>query len=152
MEPYRLRQQKLPAHCSGRMFTCARPGRSKGSKVKVSDVVIREWLRGLPAGDIILMSLLGRKRDNRSEWSFYAFHEQGKTFQNWLDQERGARSIAIIEHSTTDMETIPTDVLEKVSNDVLRNRAAGKTIVLMDSGGYSRVGQVCKSLEKKLQD
>jgi hypothetical protein len=152
MEPYRLRQQKLPAHCSGRLFTCARPGRSKGSKAKVSDVVIREWLRGLPAGDIILVSLLGRKPDTRSEWSFYTFHEQGITFQSWLDRERGARSIAIIEHPTTDMKTIQADMLEKVSRDVLRNLAAGKTVVLMDSGGYTRVRQVCKLLERKLQD
>jgi hypothetical protein len=147
-EPYRLTQWRLPApHSGGRLFTCARPGRSKGTKAKVSDKQVHEWVCGLPAGNLVLVSLLGQKKDGRSEWSFYSFHRDGRTFQDWLDCNCQGRAIKVIEFHTIDEQEVPSDVLTNVRDAVLMHVADHHTVVLMDSGGWVRVRQVCAHLD-----
>ena len=60
----------------GTLFTCARPGRSLGSKqTRINDKVVNSWIAGLPnsADEIMIISLLGRKPDGLSEFSYYSF-------------------------------------------------------------------------------
>src|SRR4030095_821487 len=58
-------------------FTCVRPGRSGNQASKtspVSDDLVHPWVFGLPSPRTAIVSLLGRKPDGTSEFSFYSFH------------------------------------------------------------------------------
>ncbi len=145
----------------GQFFTCARPGRyrpSHGSFDPVPDDVVDEWVRGLP-GDLntVIVSLLGRKPDERSEFSFYSFHgawdlpeerRDRPSFQDWLNRRHNERSIQVLEHPTCDYGHIPQKTLDAVSSDISRLLSEGRTVVLVDSGGDTRTcRQVCKYLQ-----
>lgn len=138
-------------------FTCARPGRSKSATDPVADPLVQAWARGLPGGsNTVLVSLLGRKHgpDGVSEFSFYSFHgamdhpleRRGRpSFQEWL-REHTDRDIQVIEHPTYDFRPIPAETLSAVGADVIEQLSAGRTVVLIDSGGETRTKVVCKYL------
>src|SRR5437879_4064443 len=98
-EPYRLTKWKASTPFAGELFTCARPGRSKGSAVQIPDDLVAAWVAGLPVSDrLVVVSLLGRKPTGKSEFAFYSFRggfegESNRpkcpTFQAWLDQRYG---------------------------------------------------------------
>jgi hypothetical protein len=121
MEPYKLKRWQLPAMPpTVKFYTCARPGRSKGSQAKVPDNLVHEWVNGLPGHDnIIVVSLLGQKRGGKNEWSFYSFNDHHQTFQQWLDIHYKSRHIQVLEHQTVDEEDIPTKTLEAASSDII---------------------------------
>ncbi len=148
MEPCRLRRWRLPSSTVSAVFyTCARPGRSKGSKGKVPDKLLHDWMRGIPSGsNVVVVSLLGEKKDGTSEFSFYSFYAEGRSFQQWLDQNYPERAVQVIEHPTIDLCRVPTETLEAAASDVSRLLLEGRTVVLMDSGGVARSGQVCKHM------
>jgi hypothetical protein len=149
-EPYRLSRCELLAKlATGTLYTCARPGRSKEKIVKadVPDEYLHAWVLGLPQdANLIVVSLLGKKPDGKNEWYFYNFHKQGKTFRQWLDEHHPDKGIQVIEHPTTDTVAVPDEVLERVKVDIEKHLLAGLTVVVMDSGGYSRTGQVCRHI------
>ena len=148
MEPCRWRRWKIPPSSARTDFyTCARPGRSKGSKGKVSDRLLRDWVLGLPKkGNVVVVSLLGHKPDGTSEFSFYSFFGRGGSFQQWLDREYPKKAVKVLEHPTCDLQPVPNETLAAVASDILRLLSEGRTVVLMDSGGVQRTGQVCKYL------
>jgi hypothetical protein len=154
MEPYRKRRwrkQSSPEYLA--FFTCARPGRSRGSTQPVPDSIVRQWVTGLPGPRTTIISLLGHKPDRTSEFSFYSFHGKDDTaresrgkqpFQAWLEQHHPGTTV--IEHPTTDFRPIPDEILAAIAHDVERLLAEGGTIILIDSGGQTRTGTVCKHL------
>ena len=155
MEPYKLRRWKR--RCSTGpipFFTCARPGRSKGNDQSVEDRLVEDWVRRLPGGtSTTVVSLLGRKPDGMSEFSFYSFcgafedaaeHSARPTFQQWLAQHHPERGVQVIEHPTIDFKVIPEQILVAAIRDIDAVLAMGRTVVLLDSGGETRTGQVCR--------
>ncbi len=156
MEPYKKRRWKRTAD-SQRMafFTCARPGRSKAKDQPVEDKIVHQWVNNLPGPNTSIVSLLGRKPDGTSEFSFYSFYggcddpteAHGRlSFRAWLDRWHGDRAIEVIEHPTKDYIKIPPETLATVAADIERLLSAGRTVVLVDSGGEIRSRQVCKHM------
>jgi hypothetical protein len=117
MEPHKLRRwRRSSSRDQIQFFTCARPGRSKGSTESVPDPVVDKWVNRLPGGTkITVVSLLGRKPNGLSEFSFYSFSsaietpdERGKRplFQEWLARRHAMRKIEVVEHPTTDFKPL----------------------------------------------
>lgn len=163
MEPYRLKRWKIDISPDTIYFyTCARPGRSKYNYKKknndVSDALVSTWVRGLPEPNTAIVSLLGRKPDDgTSEFSFYSFcggwdtHLERETFQDWLDRLHGDLQIRIREHPTYDRCKIPLEKLNAIAADVHKLTSEGRTVVVVDSGGVGRTGQVVKHM-KAIED
>lgn len=145
MEPHRLQRWVLPSPAGRAFHTCGRPGRSKKNiKAGVSDAVIHAWVRGLPAEhNVVVLSLLGSKSTGKCEWSFYSFYKERRSFQDWLDQHYGS-AFKVIEYPTVDGAPVPNNVLAEVCSRISTLLNEGRTVVVMDSGGVCRVGQVCR--------
>ena len=163
MKPFRLRRwQRISSPDILEFFTCGRPGRSGRQESKsapVPDSTAHEWVRGLPGGNrTTIISLLGRKsgRGGVSEFSFYTFYgawdsaeeRKGKiSFEDWLIRYHSERALQVVQRPTQDYEPIPAETLEAVANDVNRCLAEGRTVILVDSGGQERTGQVCRFMK-----
>ena len=84
MEPHRLRRWRIELRTGKPVYfyTCARPGRSKGANNFVPDSMVQQWVRGLPPGNVAVVSLLGRKHgpEGLSEYSFYTFRSEYDDF------------------------------------------------------------------------
>jgi len=165
VEPYRLKRWKV-RFSSGReaiFWTCARPGRSRGSKGQVPDDVVVRWVKGLPgANSTAIISLLGRKQSptGASEFSFYSFsggldnpaERKGRpTLQQWLEKHHRDRGIQVVEHPTIDFQQVGLNTLEAVATTLEELSASGKTVIIVDSGGDTRTGAVCRHLQAKEQ-
>lgn len=159
MEPHRLRQWQvqLPSGRDVDVYTCARPGRPTGRRKPVPDSLVSTWVDGLPTPRTAIISLLGRVNGDpwRSEFSVYTFcggfdsHDDRAnrpTFQEWLDARHAALQIQVCEHPTVDYEPVPLGTLAAVAADFYDFADTDRTVVIMDSGGKSRTGQVCKHL------
>jgi hypothetical protein len=159
IKPYMLKRWRLDATREPLwFFTCARPGRNGNQASKtasVSDDVVHRWVLGLPGPHTAIVSLLGRKPDGTSEFSFYSFYggfdlpadNPGRlSFQSWLDKWHGSLSIILREHPTWDFKPMSPETLEAVSNEIRELASAGRTIVLIDSGGVTRTGRVCRHI------
>lgn len=152
VEPFRLKSWRLPGPSSGLFYTCARPGRSRGSKAKVPDRLVLEWIHGLPdSTEIFIISLLGKKPSGTNEFSFYSSFDSAESFQEWLNVSVPNPKFRVISHSTTDLEDIDPAVLAAVAGDVTRLVSEGKTVVIMDSGGWTRTGAVAAHLRASEQ-
>jgi hypothetical protein len=155
-EPCALIQWVVSAEgLQGQLFTCARPGRSLGRKTNtIDDTAVVDWLNGLPATETVtaIVSLLGRKPDGQSEFSYYSFrsvHEDrpgSPTFQAWLDRETAPGKYVVIEHPTIDTQPICLDLMNEITASILANLRARQTVVVVDSGGVSRTGDVIRYL------
>jgi hypothetical protein len=154
MEPYKLRRWRRKASRDQLpLFTCARPGRSKSSTGAVPDQIVDKWVNGLPGPlPAVIVSLLGRKPDGLSEFSFYSFAgvletaaERGSRppFADWLNRRHPGHVEKVIEHPTTDFQRIGVSTLAAAAADIDANLSAGRTVVLIDSGGETRTKQVC---------
>lgn len=157
-EPVNLREWRPrngPSKETGRLFTCGRPGRGTpgyGRTRKQVDLpTIDEWVAGLPDADPLhIVSLLGRKKDGYSEFSYYPFYsmmetDKSPTFQEWLDS-RYERTFVVHEFPTIDAQGVPRAVLNAVTmfiTPLLRNDS---TVVLIDSAGAERTARVCEAM------
>jgi len=159
-EPYHLRRWNRPSHpFKGSLYTCGRPGRSKNEYLTaaVPDALVDRWVAGLPAEATTLISLLGRKNSaaGRSEFSFYSFtggldtpqeRDGRSTLAQWLKVRCPNRNITIEEFPTFDGVKIPPPDLQTIANRLATLLNNGETVVLIDSGGEQRTGQVCRGL------
>jgi hypothetical protein len=146
-EPSRLMRWRLSSLLEEHSFyTCARPGRSLGRHAKVPDSVVVEWARGLPDGEVVVISLLGKKPNGKDEHSFYSFFERRQSLQDWLADQEIGREIRVVEHPTTDSEPVPDTTLALVRENIRRFLHEKRTVVVMDSGGVQRTGAVCRYL------
>jgi hypothetical protein len=76
--------------------------------------VVRKWADGLPnSGGVVIVSLLGRKPDGVSEFSFYSFYGGFETqadrpgalhFGEWLDRTYPDKRFQLFEHPTIDFK------------------------------------------------
>ena len=160
MEPHKLRKWRLHS-LQGDLayfYTCARPGRSRGPRGCVSDQIVSEWVERLPGPDTAIVSLLGRKQGNKgsSEFSYYSFsggvdtsQERGSkpTFVEWLDSHHPERRILVRQHPTLDYRPIPYERLVAIEAEVRRLTSIGRIVVVVDSGGESRTGKVCRHMK-----
>jgi len=96
--------------------------------------------------NVVVVSLLGKKPNGRSEFSYYSFYDEGLSLQQWIDANYGDKAVKVIEHQTCDSRLVPDQVLAAIKSDVLKAWSERRTVVLMDSGGVQRVRQVCKYL------
>jgi hypothetical protein len=137
----------------GRLYTCGRPGRGTygRKRLAVPESVIDEWIHGLPsANPLHIVSLLGQKADQLSEFSYYPFRskfERGSkpTFQEWLDC-RYSRHITVDEYPTIDCQGIPARVLKPARARIIELLADGRSVVVVDSAGKERTARVCKAV------
>jgi hypothetical protein len=130
-----------------------------GAKVaKISDEVVDVWLNGLPSstGETIIVSLLGGKPRGPSEFSYYSFRggfDQPKdrpgcpTWQEWLNSRYGSRYV-VCEFPTIDTEDVPERTKKILFKTILEFIQAGKTVIVVDSGGVGRTGRVITGLRK----
>jgi hypothetical protein len=150
MEPYRLKRWRLGAV---HFFTCARPGRSESADQPVPDEIVHCWVRGLPGPKTAIVSLLGSKPSGLSEYSFYSFaggsdtaeeRASRPTFQEWLRISHPELGIPVRECPTRDFCQMPRETLAAAASGINELLSAGRTVVLMDSGGETRTKTVCK--------
>ena len=159
MEPYRLKRWKLQVEPDKdtHFFTCARPGRSKDADTNVPDKTVSVWVNGLPGPNTAIISLLGRKYgpEGLSEFSFYTFrsaHDEPLerrrqlSFQEWLDSKHNDLQILVSEHPTYDFQKISVEQIAAIEADIRRFISEGRTVVVVDSGGLTRTGFLCKSI------
>lgn len=154
-EPCNLRRCKaVGTPHPGLLFTCGRPGRSLGRTGDVSDEVVDCWVAGLPeANTLHLVSLLGTKEDGSTEYCFYSFrgsheHSAKPNFQEWLDIRHGIGRFRLHEYPTKDAGpgSLSDEEIESIRAIIMPLIAAGGTVVVFDSFGSERTGQVCGAL------
>ncbi len=153
-----LRRWKAATTPIAHFFTCARPGRTGDPATKdrpVPDNLVRRWVLGLPGPKTAIVSLLGQKPDGLSEFSFYSFYggfdlpsenAGHPSFQEWLARWHGDLSILLREHPTVDFRPIPAATLEGAAASIGELLDAGRTVVLLDSGGQTRTRVVCNHI------
>jgi hypothetical protein len=157
-EPMNLREWKpgAQAECrAGRLFTAGRPGRgSPGygrARKSVDEAIIDRWVAGLPQAEVLqIVSLLGRKTDGFSEFTYYPFRScrelsEKPTFQEWLDRRYGPRFV-VHEFPTVDAHGIESEVLDDVKASIRRLLGAGNAVMIMDSAGAERTARVCEDI------
>ena len=158
-KPYILKRWRLNTKAGALwFFTCARPGRTGDPASKnmgVPDEIVNRWVLGLPGPETAIVSLLGRKPDGMSEFSFYSFYGGFDSpsdrpgclsFQEWMDTWHGSPSIVIREQPSYDFRPMEPEALNAVSGDITELAGVGRTVVLIDSGGVTRTGRVCRHL------
>lgn len=128
------------------VYTRARPGRQLGSRSPVSDSEVLRWLDEMPKHKpLSIISLLGRKPDGMDEHSFYSFRDAAG-FGRWLDaKSKGA--IHLFRHPTTDFKPVTPETIDAIKTDLDRELSLGRAVVIVDSGGVQRTGQICRSLQ-----
>lgn len=155
-KPYNLRLRKLDASTGvAHYFTCGRPGREKGTKaLQVCDELVHGWVLGLQeycGPNLAIISLLGRKRDGSSEFSFYSFYGGSDTtaerkgrpsFQEWLETHHKALGISVYEFPTTDRSSVPVELRESVVAQMKELFLSGSHVVVVDSAGAERTGRI----------
>jgi hypothetical protein len=154
-EPHNLTEwrPKLSDGCSGKLFTCGRPGRGifGTGRVKIGAETIDLWVNGLPKyKQVHIVSLLGQKTDGHSEFEYYPFQSSTEVgakpiFEAWM-QQRYRDSFIIHEYPTTDRRPIQPAVLSGASGCAGELLAAGNKVLIMDSGGAERTRSVCLKL------
>ncbi len=121
----------------------------------MSDDLVHRWVLVLPGPEAVIVSLLGRKPDGMSKFSFYSFyggldlpseHPGHLSFQKWLPRWHKDRSVSVHEHPTCDFQAIRIETLNAVVSDIKELLSAGRTVVLVDSGGQTRTGAVCRHI------
>lgn len=151
-EPCNLRKWYVP---HGTLYTCGRPGRGtfSGSKKQIPEYVINSWIDGLPkVPQLSIISLLGHKHPSGlSEFSYYPFRscmEDGPkpTFQDWLTLHYGPRFI-VEEFPTQDRLPMASgEFVEAIRNRVRTLLGSGAVVIIVDSAGVQRTGEVCRTI------
>jgi hypothetical protein len=155
VEPKNLREwrPRSPRNSDARLFTCGRPGRAvfDRDRVAVPEDVIDAWFNGLPqAGELHLISLLGRKRDGYSEFSYYPFRSSLERndkppFESWLERY-SPRVVVVHEFQTVDAMGVPAQTLDAAVACAENCLRSGHTTVVVDSAGSERTSRVCERL------
>ena len=157
--PYMLRRWKVKTPTGpASLFTCGRPGRGKSKTLPVADDMVHSWTLGLPGPNTAIVSLLGNKLDGTSEYSFYSFRggrdteeERGncQTFQEWLFTHHNDLGIVVREFPTIDHVGISRVTLDMIIKEIRLLISHGRTVVIVDSGGETRTGIVCRHMGAK---
>lgn len=155
-KPHNLTRWALTDSPDWSFWTCARPGRHRGPSADVPDEDVHLWvtsmLEHLDRRPLVLVSLLGRKETGKSEFSFYSFHggydvpgeSSGGFFAAWL--ARHYPDVVLVEHPTTDAVPVPDEVVSAVEVDIWHFTEAGAAVVIFDSFGLVRTGEVAQAI------
>jgi hypothetical protein len=128
------------------IYTRARPGRQLGKRVPVPDFEVARWLGEVPKHrPLSIISLLGWKRDGMDEHAFYSFRD-ASGFKAWLENTPG-RDVQLFHHPTTDYISVSQETIDAIKTDLERELSLGRAVLIVDSGGVQRTGQVCRSLQ-----
>jgi hypothetical protein len=128
------------------IYTRARPGRQLGSRAAVPDSEVMRWLDELPKHrPLSIISLLGRKPDGMDEHAFYSFRD-ASGFRTWLESKLEP-PIHLLTHPTIDFNLVSQETIGAINTDLERELSLGRTVVIVDSGGVQRTGQICRSLQ-----
>jgi hypothetical protein len=109
--------------------------------------------------EIVIVSLLGSKPGGLSEFSYYGFRSRFEkpedrpgclTFQEWLDRNGQPGIYRVCEYPTIDTRPLSEETSQQAVETVLSSMAAGKTVIVVDSGGFSRTGAVVRLLGSRL--
>ena len=73
-------------------------------------------------------------------------HPGRLSFQEWLDRWHADRSMVLREHPTCDFKPITPETLGAIAADIDTLLSAGRTVVVVDSGGQTRTGIVCRHI------
>ncbi len=151
-EPYNLRKWIVTG---GTLFTCGRPGRGTFSRStkQISEDVIDLWVDGLPkVPQLSIISLLGHKHPSGlSEFGYYPFRsckEDGAkpTLQDWLASRYGPRFI-VEEFPTEDrLPMASCAYVEAIRNRVRALLDSCAVVIIVDSAGVQRTGEVCRTI------
>jgi hypothetical protein len=151
-EPYNLREWSVT---SGKLFSCGRPGRGtfSGSTKRIPEYVIDLWIDGLPkVPQASIISLLGHKHPSGlSEFSYYPFrscveNDARPTFQDWLTLRYGPR-FTVEEYPTQDRLPMASgEYVEAIRNRVRSLLDSGAVVIVVDSAGVQRSGEVCGTI------
>ena len=127
------------------IYTRARPGRQLGPNAPVSDSEVKRWLSELPKHrPLTIISLLGHKPDGMDEHAFYSFRD-ASGFRAWI-AKKSQDAIKVISHPTTDFSVVDAETIMAIRDDLDRELSLGHAVVIVDSGGVQRTGQVCTQL------
>ena len=127
------------------IYTCARPGRRLGPKASVPDCEVNRWLSELPKHrPLTIISLLGHKPDGMDEHAFYTFKD-ASGFRTWIAKESN-ETIKVFSHPTTDFNSVGTRTISAIKTDLDHALSLGHGVVIVDSGGVQRTGQICQHL------
>ena len=160
-EPCRLTEYfSRTSPFAGRLFTCARPGRSLGRSIKsIDDETVRQWVHGLPdCRPLNIISLLGRKPNGMSEYSYYSFrggHDlcaqrpDALTFQEWLNVNFSHSRFTVTDFPTTDVEPMDDKYVMQICDHIRGLLCKSVNVLVVDSGGVGRTGYVCAKLGAK---
>lgn len=146
-KPYMMKRWRRKASPEAiPIYTCARPGRRLGPRGKVTDSEVMRWICGLPNHrPLSIISLLGKKPDGTDEHSFYSFRN-ADGFQMWI-AKRSSGDINLFIHPTTDFNPVGQQTITAIESDLNRELSLGRSVVIVDSGGVQRTGQICKCLQ-----
>jgi hypothetical protein len=128
------------------------------SQEKIEDFVVDAWIAGLPSSpeETIIVSLLGRKPQGLSEFSYYSFRggfdrpedrPGSRTWQEWLSGRYGSK-YHLLEFPTVDTKLIADDTKSLIASAILKAMQSGKTVILVDSGGIGRTGNMASMFRK----
>jgi hypothetical protein len=112
----------------------------------VPDAVVLKWIEDLPEGaELSLVSLLGKKPDGTDEHSFYSF-KTASGFHTWLENN-SPRKIFLFSHPTTDFSPVGAELCAEISARIDAELSHGRTVIVVDSGGVQRTGQVFRRIQ-----
>ena len=126
------------------IYTCARPGRGRfGPQAQVPDSEVIRWLSELPKHrPLSIISLLGHKPDGMDEHAFYSFRD-ASGFQKWLGRQLEG-TVNLFSHPTTDFGRVDSVTVMAIRSNLDQELSLGRTVVIVDSGGVQRTGQICR--------
>jgi hypothetical protein len=90
-----------------------------------------------------------------SEFAFYSFYgeldgenerHRRRSFQEFVDTSNKGSPIKVLQFPTYDFKPIPPKTLDVVTTAILERLSSGETVILVDSGGETRVKAVCKHM------
>ena len=94
---------------SQQLYTCARPGRSKGKDQVIEDQTVHEWARDLPGGtNTVIVSLLGVKTVLAARASF---HSTPPSLAIGISRKNGAGRCRFSSGSTGTTKTVAFESL-----------------------------------------
>jgi len=117
----------------------------------IPNETIDEWVYGLPNAEVLhIVSLLGEKKDGYSEFNYYPFRSskvpgEEPTFEEWLNG-RYDRRFKVHEFPAVDARSMQPETFDSVVRQIRVLLDAGRTVVVVDSAGEVRTGNLCSSM------
>lgn len=170
-EPRRLSLERVPDGLPGTLYRVARPGRSLGPDARVSDAVVREWVKGVAhrltsdgallfGGTIDYVCLLGWKGGGRREIADF-YNARGPqdgddlittsrpTWEGYLNELADGEVKFVVHHIPTadgvGLQALQLREIRQILSDLL---ARGKIVLIGCSSAIGRTGDVLSAFAR----